>query len=216
METSFSNVMNHPDRPELATSPMIIQQYARYPTALEPTLQSASSAGSARNRIAASNSPPLHRKGTPRSLQPSPTGLRSVIAPASAAHSGPSMSPPAVDPLRRAQSRPDQAESRTLPSRDLTDQTIDDAYVAFIFYCNPSVPLSVNTYDLRRTFRCPPRSDGKSFSVFTLWELIRKLDSKELKTWIQLSMELGVEPPSLEKKQSAQKVQQYAVRLKVR
>ena len=128
------------------------------------------------------------------------------------------MSPPSFDSHRQRQTRDpaDQVESRTLPSRDLTDETIDDAFIAFIFYCNPNVPLSVNTYELRRTFRCPPRSDGKNFSIFTLWELIRKLDSKELKTWIQLSIELGVEPPSMEKKQSTQKVQQYAVRLKVR
>lgn len=109
----------------------------------------------------------------------------------------------------------DQAESRELPSRDLADETIDDAYAMFILYCNPNVPSSVDTSDLRKTFRCPPRSDGKSFSVFTLFELIRKLDNKELKTWIQLAIELGVEPPSVEKKQSTQKVQQYAVRLKV-
>lgn len=178
------------------------QQYASFP-ALEPTLQSASSTGSARNRVSASNSPPLNRKETPRSLQSSPTSLRSA---------------PAFDPhhQRRPGDPADQAESRNLPSRELTDKTIDDAYIAFIFYCNPNVPLSANTYELRRTFRCPPRSDGKNFSIFTLWELIRKLDNKELKTWIQLSIELGVEPPSLEKKQSTQKVQQYAVRLKVR
>ena len=97
----------------------------------------------------------------------------------------------------------------------MTDSNIDDAYVMFILYCNPNVPPSVDTSELRKTFRSPPRSDGKSFSVFTLFELIRKLDSKELKTWIQLAIELGVEPPSLEKKQSTQKVQQYAVRLKV-
>jgi hypothetical protein len=110
----------------------------------------------------------------------------------------------------------DQAVSRGLPSRDIRDETIDDAYVTFILYCNPNVPMSADTTELRKTFRSPPRSDGKSFSIFTLWELIRKLDNKELKTWIQLAIELGVEPPSAEKKQSTQKVQQYAVRLKVR
>lgn len=204
MESPFPVAMNHPDRSHLASSQitMVQQQYATYPAALEPsTLQSSSSTGSARNRVAASNSPPLHRKGTPRSLQSSPTSLRSAA--------------PAFD-QRQSRDPADHAESRTLPSRDLTDESIDDAYIAFIFYCNPNVPLSANTYELRRTFRCPPRSDGKNFSVFTLWELIRKLDNKELKTWIQLSIELGVEPPSLEKKQSTQKVQQYAVRLKVR
>jgi hypothetical protein len=107
------------------------------------------------------------------------------------------------------------SELRSLPSRDISDATIDDAYVEFIFYCNPDVSSSTDSTELRRIFRSPPRSEGKSFSIFTLWELIQKLDRKELKTWIQLAMELGVEPPSAEKKQSTQKVQQYAVRLKV-
>jgi hypothetical protein len=127
------------------------------------------------------------------------------------------MSPPLFEVMRQQQMKDpaDQAESRVLPSRDVTDETIDDTYVMFILYCNPNVPSSVDTSELRTTFRCPPRSDGKSFSVFRLFELIRRLDSKELKTWIQLAIELGVEPPSMEKKQSTQKVQQYAVRLKV-
>lgn len=188
---------------------MALQQYPRHPTGLEPTLQSALSAGSASSRLAASKSPPLHDREIPRSLQSSPTGLRSAI-PASAAHSGPPTWPP------RAGDLAGHGESRSLPSRDLTNETIDNAYITFILYCNPCVPSSANPYELRRCFRCPPRSDGKNFSIFTLWQLIRKLDRKELKTWIQLSIELGVERPSPEKKQSAQKVQQYAVRLKVR
>jgi hypothetical protein len=53
------------------------------------------------------------------------------------------------------------------------------------------------------------------FSTFTLFELIQKLELKEIKTWAQLAIVLGVEPPALDKGQSAQKVQQYAVRLKV-
>lgn len=203
------------NRGELGSSQMVVQQYARYPSTLESTLQSASSLGSARSHIDPNKSPPLHRKETPRSLQSSPRGIRSAV-PASAARSGPSMSPPMFDALRQhMKDTTDQAESRVLPARNITDASIDDAYVLFIFYCNPNVPSSVDTSELRKTFRCPPRSDGKSFSVFTLFELIRKLDNRELKTWIQLAIELGVEPPSVEKKQSTQKVQQYAVRLKV-
>ncbi|KAJ5357707.1 ARS binding protein 2 [Penicillium brevicompactum] len=109
----------------------------------------------------------------------------------------------------------DHADSRVLPSRDITEETIDDAYVSFILYCNPNVPSSVDTSELRKTFRCLPRSDGKSFNIFTLFGLIRRrLQNDEMKTWIQLAMELGVEPPCMEKKQSSQKVQQYTVRLK--
>jgi hypothetical protein len=129
-----------------------------------------------------------------------------------------SRSPPLFDANTRHQLPRDSigdGERRAMPSRDVTDETIDDAYVAFILYCNPNVPASTDTSELCRTFRGPPRSDGKSFSTYTLWELIQKLDQKVIKTWIQLAIELGVERPSLEKKQSTQKVQQYAVRLKV-
>jgi hypothetical protein len=82
-------------------------------------------------------------------------------------------------------------------------------------YCNPSIPLETDSTELRKIFRSPPKSDNKSFNTFTLFELIRKFEAKEIKTWAQLVEDLGVEKPSIEKKQSAQKVQQYAVRLKV-
>jgi hypothetical protein len=104
---------------------------------------------------------------------------------------------------------------RILPDRAVTDETFDDAYVDFIMYCNPSVPLDTDTTELRKIFRAPPKSDGNIFSTFTLFELIQKLELKEIKTWAQLAIVLGVEPPALDKGQSAQKVQQYAVRLKV-
>jgi hypothetical protein len=104
---------------------------------------------------------------------------------------------------------------RFLPSYDVSDETFDDAYVAFIFYCNPTIPLDTDALELRRAFRSPPKSDGKNFSTFALFELIRKLEMKEIKTWAQLAIDLGVEPPAVDKGQSAQKVQQYAVRLKV-
>ena len=110
---------------------------------------------------------------------------------------------------------PATPNTRDLPSREVTDDSIDDAYVAFILYCNPSIPPETDTTELRQTFRAPPKSDGKSFSTYTLFELIVKLERKELKTWAQLAIEMGVEQPNLEKGQSAQKVQQYAVRLKV-
>ncbi|KAJ5963916.1 uncharacterized protein N7479_003792 [Penicillium vulpinum] len=208
---------DRPNRGELGGPQMVIQQYARYPPALESTLQSASSLGSARSQIDINKSPPLQRRETPRSLQSSPRGMRSAIPPSSANRSGTSMSPPVFDPHRHQPMKDpaDHADSRVLPSRDITDETIDDAYVSFILYCNPNVPSSVDTSDLRKTFRCLPRSDGKSFNIFTLFGLIRRrLQNEELKTWIQLAIELGVEPPCIEKKQSTQKVQQYTVRLK--
>ncbi|KAF7956707.1 hypothetical protein EAE96_004037 [Botrytis aclada] len=111
-------------------------------------------------------------------------------------------------------SSPSHQNSRSLPSREVTDENFDDAYVGFIMYCNPAVASDTDTAELKRIFRAPPKSDNKSFSTFVLFELICKLENKEIKTWAQLAIDLGVEPPSLEKGQSAQKVQQYAVRLK--
>ncbi|KAF2118708.1 ARS binding protein 2-domain-containing protein [Lophiotrema nucula] len=103
---------------------------------------------------------------------------------------------------------------RAPPSRDVSDHTIDDAYAAFILYCNPSFPASIDTSELTKLFRTPPKSDGKAFSTWTLYELIRKFDSKEIKTWTQLALDLGVQQPDIDKGQSTQKVQQYSVRLK--
>lgn len=110
---------------------------------------------------------------------------------------------------------PGMLAQRHLPSQDVRDETLDDAYVSFILYCNPSIPLNTDTTELRKAFRNPPKSDGKNFNPFILFELIRKLELREIKTWAQLAIDLGVEPPAVDKGQSAQKVQQYAVRLKV-
>ena len=104
---------------------------------------------------------------------------------------------------------------RSLPPRDINEASIDDAYVQFILYCNPSVPLGVDTTELRKGFSNPPKSDGKSFSPFTLYKLISRLELNDIKTWTQVVIELGVEPPDATRNQSSQKVQQYAVRLKV-
>ncbi|KAK8094382.1 ARS binding protein 2 [Apiospora hydei] len=101
-----------------------------------------------------------------------------------------------------------------LPDRRVTETTIEDAYVSFILHCNPAVPLETNTGALRESFRAPPKSDGKTFSTFTLYELISQLETKELKTWAELALRLGVTPPDQDKGQSSQKIQQYAVRLK--
>ncbi|EEQ33986.1 ARS-binding protein 2 [Microsporum canis CBS 113480] len=156
----------------------------------------------------------INRDVVPGGLQPSPRDPRSTIL-SRRSPSAASMSPPAsVLSQERQNERLSSVEPRSLPSRDITDTNFDDAYVEFIMYCNPTIPSSSSTAELRRMFRSPPRSEGKNFCTYTLWELIQKLDRKELKTWIQLAIELGVEPPSVEKKQSTQKVQQYAVRLK--
>lgn len=116
---------------------------------------------------------------------------------------------PIVPSPRTPEQRP------TLPNRIVTSATIEDAYVGFILYCNPGVPPDTDTTNLREAFRTPPKSGGKSFSTYTLFELIKKLDGREIKTWAELALKLGVEPPDQEKGESSQKIQQYAVRLKV-
>lgn len=103
---------------------------------------------------------------------------------------------------------------RNLPSQDVTADNITDAFVEFILYCNPNFPLDVDTAMLRSTFESPPKSDNKDFETFRLYELIKKFDAKEIKTWGQLALDLGVEAPDVSKGQSVQKVQQYSVRLK--
>ena len=109
----------------------------------------------------------------------------------------------------------DPHAQRTLPEKNVTDETLDDAYVQFLLYCNPSIPSDIDTAELKRGFRNPPRSDGKTFSVFALYELISRLLKEEIKSWTQLVTELGVELPDISKNQSTQKLQQYGVRLKV-
>lgn len=197
------------------------------PSAIESGIQNQRSSMNSTNapRMTSSPSPRHIRQGSMRSLQSSPRMLQSsprfqrTGTPTSAVgRAAYSMSPPPLhDSLSRGTQRtaePHLIDDPGLPSRDVTDSTIDDAYVKFILYANPGVPREVDTTELRRVFRAPPRSDGKSFSIYTLWQLIKKLENKELKTWSQLAIELGVEPPSTEKGQSAQKIQQYAVRLK--
>lgn len=108
----------------------------------------------------------------------------------------------------------DHGSDRVLPSIEVNDESLDNAYVDFIMYCNPSISADVDTSELRKGFRTPPKSDGKNFSPFILFGLISRLEAKEIKTWTQLVTELGVEHPDPGKNQSTQKVQQYAVRLK--
>jgi ARS binding protein 2 len=127
----------------------------------------------------------------------------------------PRPSQPSAPPTHQQQPETHTPTDRMLPARDFADDdAFEDAYVAFVLYCNPSFPLSVDATELRRNFSSPPKSDGKLFSVTTLFDLLKKLDAKLIKTWTDLALELGVEKPVAG--QSSQKVQQYSVRLKVR
>ncbi|KAG5951905.1 hypothetical protein E4U53_002026 [Claviceps sorghi] len=102
----------------------------------------------------------------------------------------------------------------TLPDRQVSASTIEDAYVSFIFYCNPALPSSSDTESLREAFRTPPKSGGKAFDTFAIYELVQKFYQKEIKTWTELTTTLGVVPPDPARDESAQKVAQYGVRLK--
>lgn len=97
----------------------------------------------------------------------------------------------------------------------MTEETIDLAFAKFILYSNPYYPCDTDTSELKECLHNVPKSDGKNFTIYGLWQLVQKLETKELKTWIQLALDLGVEPPTAENKASVQKVQQYTVRLKV-
>ena len=149
-------------------------------------------------------------------MKRSPNGVNAHVLPS------PSRLPPARPPSSSASASPPRSGNAiattlvrpTLPSKDVTTEDIEDAYVRFVLYCNPAVPLDVDTAALRESFRTPPRSGGKSFSTFVLFQLIRQLETKEIKTWAELALKLGVEPPDQDKGQSSQKIQQYAVRLK--
>lgn len=148
------------------------------------------------------------------SANATPNSLFTGVAESDMPHDSTSASPRHVVTLPTRPSAP--LTQRALPSRDVSEENIVDAYVAFILYCNPYFPLDIDTSDLRRIFQTPPRSDGKDFDIFTLWGLVQRFDNKDIKTWTQLALELGVEPPSAERGGSVQKVQQYSVRLKVR
>ena len=177
--------------------------------------------------------PPLcaqnHAHPTPPLLQASyysdvPRSSATPSAPSSTAGASPgrpkqSVSSPkpsvATATAPGATAMPPPAGGDGAPPRDVSADTIDAAYVAFILHCNPSFAPTTDTAELVRSFRAPPRSDGNAFSTWHLFELIRRLDAKDIKTWTQLALELGVERPDVDKGQSTQKVQQYSVRLKV-
>ncbi|CAG8583100.1 30326_t:CDS:1, partial [Racocetra persica] len=100
---------------------------------------------------------------------------------------------------------------RHLPQKDVTQANIANRYVEFILYCNPSAPSDLDVSSLIRSFNAVPKSDGKTFETWVLFQLVSKHHSGEIKTWTKLAQQLGVERTS---GSSPQKIQQYAVRLK--
>lgn len=155
-------------------------------------------------------------QASPQHLRPSPMARypSHQRSPSADSHS---MGPPSATTSPRfsaAAVATYEPTDRSLPSRSVTDANITDVYVSFILYCNPSFAPDIDKSELRRAFNNPPKSDNKEFEVFRLFELIQLFDTKEIKTWNQLALDLGVEPPDTDKGQSVQKVQQYSVRLK--
>ena len=116
---------------------------------------------------------------------------------------------------RRTMQNLASSATRSLPSKDVTEETIDRIFIDFILYCNPHYPCDTDTSELKECLHSVPKSDGKNFTIHSLWKLVQKLETKEIQTWIRLALDLGVEPPTAENKASVQKVQQYTVRLKV-
>ncbi|KAK7415813.1 hypothetical protein QQX98_005595 [Neonectria punicea] len=159
---------------------------------------------------------------SPPQLQPSHGAQVPVPASASAPASAPTSAPgppaapllPPPPPQPASTPQPEFSVRPTLPDRNVTVDTIEDAYVRFIFYCNPALSLASETSSLREAFRSPPRSGGKSFNTFAVFELVCKFYNKEIRTWTELTTKLGVEPPDPSKDESAQKIAQYGVRLK--
>ena len=192
--------------------------------AIDPALDQ--STGANRNGQVPMSSVPHHQSTPNHLLQPDNAGhlahgfygdmARSSQTPPASSTASPRFS--AISPTSQPkQIAPTYApDDRPPPPRDVSDETLDDAYASFILYCNPNFPTSIDTSELVKLFRTPPKSDGNAFSTWTLYELIRKFDAKEIKTWTQLALDLGVKSPDTDKGQSTQKVQQYSVRLKVR
>jgi len=151
-------------------------------------------------------SSPVVVNSRPSPAQPPPQSGVSVSG-AGSGSAAPPPPPPSSDQSFTA-ARPG------LPDRCVSEQSVENAYVDFILFCNPAVPLSTPTDSLREAFRNPPRSGSKSFNTFAIYELVRKFYNSEIRTWTELTTKLGVEPPN-PKKESNQKVAQYGVRLKV-
>ncbi|KAF4553964.1 putative ARS-binding protein [Elsinoe fawcettii] len=104
---------------------------------------------------------------------------------------------------------------RVLPGREVNQDNITDAYVQFILFCNPAYPNDIDTAGLRDLFNKPPSSNQKSFEVFDIYVLFKRLNEFDgIRTWQQLALELGVEPGIGEDGAGSQRVPQYIVRLK--
>ncbi|PNS20482.1 hypothetical protein CAC42_5932 [Sphaceloma murrayae] len=110
---------------------------------------------------------------------------------------------------------PHSEVGRSMPDRHVTRDSITEAYVQFILFCNPAYPDDVDIATLRETFSTPPTSNKKSFATFDIYVLVRRLHEYDnIRTWQQLAIELGVDPGTGDDGSGSQRVPQYIVRLK--
>ena len=191
------------------------------PTSIDPTSDMGQAASTSAESIAESTTEsPTEKTPTQSTSQqpvggtsttPQPAAVMSAPPPSASRSAAPSQ---AATPRPARPNYPPYTARPPLPDVNVTQETIEDAYVDFIFHCNPHVPLDTDTVVLRDTFSDPPKSGGKSFNTFVLFGLIKQLETKEIKTWAELALKLGVDPPDTDKGESSQKIQQYAVRLK--
>ena len=119
-------------------------------------------------------------------------------------------------PLEALQPGSKPIPPRVLPNKNVNPDTFEDAYISFILYCNPALPSDCDIDSLRQAFAVPPRSQGKDFSPWLVFDKVKMFYDKEIPSWTEMVIQLGVEPPDPSKDESAQKLTQYGVRLKVR
>ncbi|KAF2156477.1 hypothetical protein K461DRAFT_96515 [Myriangium duriaei CBS 260.36] len=104
---------------------------------------------------------------------------------------------------------------RQLPAREVTRASISGAYVQFILFCNPAIGQTSDTVALVETFSSPPTSNKKVFHVYDIFLQVKRLYELDTKTWIQLALDLGIEPATADEGAGAsQRIHQYIVRLK--
>ncbi|CAG8487858.1 8808_t:CDS:2 [Scutellospora calospora] len=143
------------------------------------------------------------------SVPVSPANVSNPSVSTSSTTPGRSLQP--IIPASGSSSLSTNTTRRGLPQKDVTRANIADRYLEFILYCNPSAPSDLDVSSLIRSFNSVPKSDGKTFDTWVLFQLVSKHHSGEIKTWTKLAQQLGVERTN---ESSPQKIQQYAVRLK--
>ena len=60
----------------------------------------------------------------------------------------------------------------------------------------------------------PPKSQGKEFSPWLVFQKVKQFYRREIPTWTEMVIQLGVDEPDVSKGESSQKLTQYGVRLK--